>query len=90
MFEPVHGSAPDIAGQSIAHPIAAVWSAALMLDHLGLPAASAAIMAAIETVTAAGQVTPDLGGTSTTREVGNALIAALGEAGLQAQAVPAR
>jgi isocitrate/isopropylmalate dehydrogenase len=47
-------------------------------------------MAAIESVTAAGQLTPDLGGTCTTREVGDALIAALGEAGLQAQAVPAR
>jgi tartrate dehydrogenase/decarboxylase/D-malate dehydrogenase len=90
MFEPVHGSAPDIAGQGIANPIAAVWSAALMLDHLGLPEASAAIMAAIESVTAAGQLTPDLGGACTTREVGDALIAALDEAGLQAQAVPAR
>jgi tartrate dehydrogenase/decarboxylase/D-malate dehydrogenase len=90
MFEPVHGSAPDIAGKGIANPIAAVWSAALMLDHLGLPEEAAAIMAAIETVTAAGQLTPDLGGTCTTREVGDAILAALGEPDRQAQAVPAR
>jgi tartrate dehydrogenase/decarboxylase / D-malate dehydrogenase len=90
MFEPVHGSAPDIAGKGIANPIAAVWSAALMLDHLGLPGEAAAIMAAIEAVTAAGQLTPDLGGTCTTREVGDAILAALGEPGRQAQPVPAR
>src|SRR3954469_21790396 len=58
MFEPVHGSAPDIAGQGISNPIAAVWSAALMLDHLGLPNEATAIMAAIESVTAAGLLTP--------------------------------
>ena len=90
MFEPVHGSAPDIAGKGIANPIAAIWSAALMLDHLGLPGEAAAIMAAIEAVTAAGQLTPDLGGTCTTREVGDAILAALGEPGRQAQPVPAR
>jgi len=90
MFEPVHGSAPDIAGKGIANPIAAVWSAALMLDHLGLPGEAAAIMAAIEAVTAAGTLTPDLGGTCTTREVGDAILAALGEPGRQAQPVPAR
>src|SRR2546423_9664201 len=56
MFEPVHGSAPDIAGQGIANPIAAIWSAALMLEHLGLPAEAQAIMGAIEAVTAAGQL----------------------------------
>jgi tartrate dehydrogenase/decarboxylase / D-malate dehydrogenase len=90
MFEPVHGTAPDIAGKGIANPVAAVWSAALMLDHLGLPGEAAAIMAAIEAVTAAGTVTPDLGGTCTTREVGDAILAALGEPGRQAQPVPAR
>jgi tartrate dehydrogenase/decarboxylase/D-malate dehydrogenase len=90
MFEPVHGSAPDIAGQGIANPIAAVWSAALMLDHLGLPAEAASIMAAIEAVTAAGQLTPDLGGTCTTREVGDAILAALSGPERQAQPVPAR
>src|ERR687890_2279937 len=90
MFEPVHGSAPDIAGQGIANPIAAVWSAALMLDPLGLPSEAAVIMAAIESVTAAGQLTPDLGGACSTREVGDAILAALGEPGRQAQPVPAR
>jgi tartrate dehydrogenase/decarboxylase / D-malate dehydrogenase len=90
MFEPVHGSAPDIAGKGIANPIAAIWSAALMLDHLGLPGEAAAIMAAIESVTAAGQLTPDLGGTCTTREVGDAILAALEQAGRRGQPVPAR
>jgi len=90
MFEPVHGSAPDIAGKGIANPIAAVWSAALMLEHLGLPGEAATIMAAIEAVTATGQLTPDLGGTCTTREVGDAILAALAEPGRQAQPVPAR
>jgi tartrate dehydrogenase/decarboxylase/D-malate dehydrogenase len=77
MFEPVHGSAPDIAGKDIANPIAAIWTVALMLDHLGLPAESARVMRAIEATTAAGVVTPDLGGKATTREVGEAIIAAL-------------
>ncbi len=77
MFEPVHGSAPDIAGQGIANPIAAIWSAALMLDHLGLGDEAAQIMRAIEQATAAGQVTPDLGGTLTTAEAGAAIVAAL-------------
>jgi tartrate dehydrogenase/decarboxylase/D-malate dehydrogenase len=90
MFEPVHGSAPDIAGRGIANPIAAIWSAALMLDHLGLADEAAAVMAAIETVTAAGQLTPDLGGTATTRAVGDAIVAALDRPTRQAQPVPAR
>lgn len=54
MFEPVHGSAPDIAGRNIANPIAAIWSGAMMLDHLGEPAAAAAILSAIEAATAGG------------------------------------
>jgi tartrate dehydrogenase/decarboxylase/D-malate dehydrogenase len=54
MFEPVHGSAPDIAGQAIANPIAAIWSGAMMLDHLGQSDAAAAVLAAIEAATAAG------------------------------------
>lgn len=77
MFEPVHGSAPDIAGQGLANPIAAVWSAAMMLDHLGLCDEAAAVMQAIRATTAAGVLTPDLGGTATTREVGDAILAAL-------------
>jgi len=77
MFEPVHGSAPDIAGQGIANPVAAIWTVSLMLDHLGLGAEAAMVMRAIERTTAAGTLTPDLGGTATTREVGNAMLAAL-------------
>jgi tartrate dehydrogenase/decarboxylase/D-malate dehydrogenase len=77
MFEPVHGSAPDIAGKGIANPIAAIWSVALMLDHLGLPDEAARVMRAIETATAAGQVTADLGGTLTTAEAGAAIVSAL-------------
>jgi len=74
MFEPVHGSAPDIAGKGIANPIAAIWSAALMLDHLGLSRESARIMTAIERTTAEANLTPDLGGTSTTHELGDSVL----------------
>jgi len=77
MFEPVHGSAPDIAGQGIANPIGAIWSAALMLEHLGLSAQADRIMRAVAATTAAGQVTPDLGGRSTTRGVGDAIMTQL-------------
>ena len=77
MFEPVHGSAPDIAGQGLANPIGAVGSAALMLEHLGLPAEAARLHAAIEAVTAAGVLTRDLGGTASTQDVTKALIDAL-------------
>jgi tartrate dehydrogenase/decarboxylase / D-malate dehydrogenase len=77
MFEPVHGSAPDIAGKGIANPIAAIWTVALMLDHLGLAAEAARVMRAIEATTAAGVMTPDLGGKAATREVGDAITAAL-------------
>jgi tartrate dehydrogenase/decarboxylase/D-malate dehydrogenase len=74
LFEPVHGSAPDIAGRGIANPIAAIWAAAMMLDHLGHEDAGALILRAIEAVTARGNVlTPDLGGTATTRQVGEAI-----------------
>ena len=79
MFEPVHGSAPDIAGKGIANPLAAVLSAALMLDHLGLEPSAAAVRAAAAKVLADGRVkTPDLGGTSTTTEMGDAVVAAIG------------
>ena len=77
MFEPVHGSAPDIAGKGIANPIAAIWTAALMLEHLGLQDEAAATLDAIKATTAAGVLTPDLGGTATTREVGDAILAHL-------------
>jgi tartrate dehydrogenase/decarboxylase/D-malate dehydrogenase len=74
MFEPVHGSAPDIAGQGIANPIGAIWSAALMLDHLGLADQAARVMRAIEVTTAAGVLTPDLGGPCTTSQVTDAIL----------------
>lgn len=75
VFEPVHGSAPDIAGRGIANPIAAIWASALMMEHLGEAAASSRIMAALEAVTGEGRVrTPDLGGHSTTAEFAAAVI----------------
>jgi tartrate dehydrogenase/decarboxylase/D-malate dehydrogenase len=77
MFEPVHGSAPDIAGQGLANPIGAVGSAAMMLDHLGLPEQAARLHSAIEATTAAGTLTRDLGGAASTADVTKALIDAL-------------
>jgi tartrate dehydrogenase/decarboxylase/D-malate dehydrogenase len=78
MFEPIHGSAFDIAGKGIANPIGTFWSAALMLEHLGEPAAAARLMRAIERVTAdAALHTPDLGGTATTRQVTEAAVGAI-------------
>ncbi len=74
MFEPVHGSAPDIAGRGLANPIGQIWSGAMMLDHLGHPDAARAIVKAIETIVAEGKtLTPDLGGKSKTAEVANAI-----------------
>lgn len=77
MFEPVHGSAPDIAGRGVANPIGAIGSAALMIDHLGLPGPARRVREAIDTVTASGLLTPDLGGTALTEQVVAAVIAAL-------------
>lgn len=78
MFEPVHGSAPDIAGKGVANPIAVLWSVVMMLDFLEEPKAAQALMAAIETVTATRAVlTPDLGGRARTREVTDAVLAQL-------------
>jgi tartrate dehydrogenase/decarboxylase/D-malate dehydrogenase len=78
MFEPVHGSAPDIAGRGVANPIAQIWCGAMMLEHLGHPAAAADVLAAIETVTAEPALrTRDLGGEAGTEEVTSAVIAAL-------------
>jgi tartrate dehydrogenase/decarboxylase/D-malate dehydrogenase len=74
MFEPVHGSAPDIAGKGIANPVAQVWTGAMLLEHLGHAAAAHAVVRAIETLVAEGKtVTRDLGGKASTREVGQAL-----------------
>ena len=80
LFEPVHGSAPDIYGRNIANPVAMVWSAAMMLDFLGHRDAHDAILRAIEQVLRSGPRTPDLGGTANTTEMGQAL-AALVEGG---------
>ena len=77
MFEPVHGSAPDIFGRKIANPIGQIWSGAMMLEHLGYPEAAAAVVGAIETVLQEGPHSPDLGGMSSTEEVGKAIAAAL-------------
>jgi tartrate dehydrogenase/decarboxylase/D-malate dehydrogenase len=73
LFEPVHGSAPDIAGQGVANPCGAVWSAALMLEHLGEVEAAASVMDALEAVCREGPRTRDVGGHATTREVGEAI-----------------
>src|SRR5207302_7543511 len=74
LFQAIHGSAPDIAGKGIANPIASIWSGQLLLDHLGEQEAADTLLRAIEEVLAAGQVrTPDLGGTATTRELGEAV-----------------
>jgi tartrate dehydrogenase/decarboxylase / D-malate dehydrogenase len=78
MFEPVHGSAPDIAGQGIANPLGAIWSASLMLGHLGEAEAAARVMDAIEAVCREGVLTRDVGGTATTTEVGDAVAARIG------------
>lgn len=81
LFEPVHGSAPDIAGKGIANPIGQIWSAALMLEFLGHQAAHDAIFAAIKAVLAAGPahapLTRDIGGTAGTRDLGKAIAAAI-------------
>jgi tartrate dehydrogenase/decarboxylase/D-malate dehydrogenase len=78
MFEPVHGSAPDIAGQGIANPIGAIWSASLMLDHLGEPEAAKQVMDAVEAVCREGTLTRDVGGSASTSEVGDAVAARVG------------
>jgi len=81
LFEPVHGSAPDIAGQGIANPIGQIWSAAMMLDHLGEGEAGAAIMAALESVLTSRRelLTPDLGGKATTAMLGEAVARAVAQ-----------
>ena len=78
MFEPVHGSAPDIAGQGIANPIGQIWSGAMMLDHLGHADAAGAVESAIETVMQEADLrTPDMGGKATTVELGKAIAEAI-------------
>jgi len=77
MFEPIHGSAFDITGKGIANPIATFWTASMMLEHLGEAKAAARLMKAIEAVTAKKIFTPDLGGAARTRDVTEAVLAAL-------------
>lgn len=80
MFEPVHGSAPDIAGKGIANPLAAILSVELLFDHLKLTTCAKAVRKAVAAVLEAGRVrTPDLGGSATTTQMADAVIAALGK-----------
>src|SRR5262249_9168447 len=75
MFEPIHGSAPDIAGKGIANPIGAIWAGAMMLDHLGHRDLHDRVTGAVERVVASGRMrTPDLGGTATTADLAKAII----------------
>jgi tartrate dehydrogenase/decarboxylase/D-malate dehydrogenase len=77
VFEPVHGSAPDIVGQGIANPCGAIWSASLLLEHLGEAAAAQSVMSALEATCRDGRRTPDIGGSAGTREVGDAVVRAV-------------
>ncbi|POB11316.1 tartrate dehydrogenase [Sulfobacillus sp. hq2] len=77
MFEPVHGSAPDIAGKGLANPIGQIWTAKLMVDHLGFPDVGATILEAIERALEKGHKTPDLGGTDSTQSVTEAVMTEL-------------
>jgi len=77
LFEPVHGSAPDIAGKGIANPIGQIWCGAMMLEHLGHADAAGAVMRGIERVLAEGPRTPDLGGKATTEDLGKAVAEAI-------------
>jgi tartrate dehydrogenase/decarboxylase / D-malate dehydrogenase len=78
VFEPVHGSAPDIEGRGVANPIAAIWAASMMMEHVGEPETAARMMNALKSVTGEGRVrTPDLGGTSTTDEFTQAVVSKL-------------
>jgi tartrate dehydrogenase/decarboxylase/D-malate dehydrogenase len=78
MFEPVHGSAPDIAGKNVANPVAQIWTGAMMLEHLGHPDAARAVVGAIEKVVKEGKtVTRDLGGKASTTEAADAIAALL-------------
>ena len=83
MFEPIHGSAFDIAGKGIANPVATFWTAAQMLEHLGLDTEAQILMRAVEAVCAEGILTPDVGGTATTTEVTQAVVAAIAGANSQ-------
>ena len=79
MFEPVHGSAPDIAGQGIANPMGQIWCGAMMLEHLGFADCGSLIMQALTDTLAAGIATADIGGRSNTREVTGAICDRIGK-----------
>ena len=80
MFEPIHGSAPDIAGKGIANPIAAIWSAAQILDFFGHEDWGRKVLSAIEALLVRKEsLTPDLGGTATTSQTGDAIVRILSE-----------
>lgn len=78
LFEPVHGSAPDIAGRGIANPAGCIWSTAMLLENIGEHDAAQSVMNALEATLAAGVKTKDFGGAVTTEEFGDAVVAALG------------
>ena len=78
LFEPIHGSAPDIAGQGVANPAGAIWAASMMLEHAGHPETAARIFSALEDTLAAGTRTRDLGGKADTEEMTNAVVERLG------------
>ncbi len=79
MFEPFHGSAPDIAGRGIANPIGAIWAGAMMLEHLGEKEAGSLVVEAMAHVLEAGVKTPDLGGSASTSEMGDVVATAVEE-----------
>ncbi|RYE43436.1 MAG: tartrate dehydrogenase [Hyphomicrobiales bacterium] len=81
MFEPVHGSAPDLAGRGIANPTGAIWAGSMMLEHLGHRQAAETVVEALTAVIAAGTCTPDLGGTATTSEFTAAVVAEIHDGG---------
>jgi tartrate dehydrogenase/decarboxylase / D-malate dehydrogenase len=74
LFEPIHGSAPDVAGEGLANPAGAIWAGAMMLDHAGFPDAGARILAALEETLASGTKTSDLGGTATTEQMADVVV----------------
>jgi len=74
MFEPVHGSAPDIIGKGIANPLGQIWTGKMMLDHFGEQELGSKLLNIIEEVVADGYKTPDIGGSSTTKEVSSEII----------------
>jgi tartrate dehydrogenase/decarboxylase / D-malate dehydrogenase len=79
LFEPIHGSAPDIAGEGLANPAGAIWAGAMMLDHAGYPDAGTRVLHALEETLASGTKTLDLGGTAKTDEMADAVVQRLGD-----------